>query len=316
MQQSHLTGGSRLRVIQFTKPSVRSSLGLIVFIALAYGAGKSEHFIIPAIIHFLRDHLHLSFHATFGPRPAVPVNTLTTIVLVRSAYVLLITWIALKIDGTSWRQAGFSKRGAFRHYGYGLVTGFLAITVLMGLLWLSHSLIFDGLRLHRGQIVSYGLRWLFGLLMVGIAEEGLDRGYALTAIARIFGVLPAVVLTSLVFAFAHANNPGENLIGLLQVFLFGAIAALSVFRTGSLWWAVAFHGMWNWTQEFFYGTLGSGYWYDGHLLQFRPQGKDFISGGTDGPEGSIFALLILAALLAYEIVWRSRHPDYTRNPLE
>jgi membrane protease YdiL (CAAX protease family) len=293
-----------LFIIPSVRPSARSALGLIVFIALAYGADKSEHFILPTTIYFLREHLHLNFHATFGPLPAVPVNTLSTIVLVRATYVLIITWIVLKIDGTSWHQAGFSKRRAFRHYGYGLITGFVAITIIMGLLWISDSLIFDGLRLHSSQMASYGLRWLLGLLMVGIAEEVVDRGYALTSIARIFGVLPAVVVTSLVFAFGHAGNPGENPLGLLQVFLFGAVAALSVFRTGSLWWAVAFHGMWDWAQEFLYGTLGSGYWYDGHLLQFRPQGKEFASGGTDGPEGSVFAFLVLAALLAYEINWR------------
>lgn len=176
----------------------------------------------------------------------------------------------------------------------------------MGLLWISHALVFDGLQLHSAQILFYGLRWLLGLLLVGIAEEALERGYALTSVARISGVLPAVVLTSFVFAAGHAGNPGENLLGLVQAFLFGTVAAFSVFRTGSLWWAVAFHGMWDWAQEFFYGTLGSGYWFDGHLMQFRPHGRDLISGGTAGPEGSLYALLVLATLLAYEMGWLCR----------
>jgi membrane protease YdiL (CAAX protease family) len=108
------------------------------------------------------------------------------------------------------------------------------------------------------------MRWLFGLLMVSISEESLDLGYALISLALILGVLPTIILTSSVFTAAHIGSPGENVLGLLQVSLFGAVCALSVFRTGLPWWAVAFHGMWNWTQEFLYGTLGSGYWTTGH----------------------------------------------------
>ena len=76
----------------------------------------------------------------------------------------------------------FSNKRALRHYAFGLITGFVAITVLMGLLWISHALVFDGLQLHSAQIATYGSRWLLGLLLVGIAEEGLERGYALTSI--------------------------------------------------------------------------------------------------------------------------------------
>jgi len=294
---------------QYSRPSLRAVLALVVFILLAYLAGKSESFILPAIVSFLQSTLHLNFRPIFGPQPAVSVNKLTTIVIFRSVNALLITWIALKIERRPWRAFGYSRAGAFRHYGIGLLIGFVAISALMVMMWLSHVLIFDGQRLHGSDIVTYGLRWLVGLLMVGIAEECTDRGYALVSIARIFGALPAVLITSCVFAAGHAGNPGENFLGLLQVFLFGAILALSVFRTGSLWWAVAFHGMWDWAQESFYGTLGSGYWFDGHLFQFRPRGIGILSGASVGPEGSVYCLVVLGVLLAYELFWRCRYPQ-------
>ncbi len=296
-------------VLRYSRPSLRAVLALGVFILLAYLEAKAERLILPTVAHFLQNSAHLNFQPIFGPLPAVSVNRLTIIVVFRSIYVLLITWIALKIDRRSWGAVGYSRVDALRHYGGGLLAGFLAISTLMAAMWLSHVLIFDGLRLHGAEILTYSLRWLVGLLLVGIAEECLDRGYALIAIARIFGALPAVLITSCVFAAAHAGNPGENFLGLVQVFLFGALLALSVFRTGSLWWAVAFHGMWDWAQESFYGTLGSGYWFDGHLFQFRPRGSDLLSGATVGPEGSVYCLVILGALLAYELLWRYRHPQ-------
>ena len=106
--------------------------------------------------------------------------------------------------------------------------------------------------------------------------------------------------------WGHFGNPGENALGLIQVFAFGLFCSVNVLRTRSIWWAAAFHGAWNWTQESFYGTIGSGYWFDAHLYQFRPRGKELISGGTAGPEGSIFVFVILAALLSYEIVMLRR----------
>ena len=294
---------------KYSRPSLRAVVALVVFILLAYLTGKSEKFILPMIVDFLQSTWHLNFRPIFGQKPAVTVNRLTTIVIFRSVCVLLITWIALKIERRPWRAVGYSRVGALRHYGIGLLVSFLAISALMMLMWLSHVLIFDGQQLHGSDTVTSGLRWLVGLLMVGIAEECAYRGYALVSIARVFGAVPAVLITSCIFAAGHAGNPGETFLGLLQVFLFGAVLALSVFRTGSLWWAVAFHGMWNWAQESFYGTLGSGYWFDGHLFQFRPQGSGILSGTSVGPEGSAYCLLVLGALLAYELVWRCRHPQ-------
>jgi membrane protease YdiL (CAAX protease family) len=181
------------------------------------------------------------------------------------------------------------------------MTGFVAISLLIAMMWLSGALTFDGLKLHGTLALEYGLRWLLSLLLVGIAEECMNRAYILIALARAFGLVTAVMLTSITFAMAHAGNPGENLAGLLQVFLFGSVCALSVFRTGSVWWAVAFHGAWNWAQEYFYGTLGSGYWYDGHLFQLRAHGRPLLSGSTVGPEGSIYVFVVLGCLLAYEV---------------
>lgn len=77
---------------------------------------------------------------------------------------------------------------------------------------------------------------------------------------------------------------------------------MNVLRTGSIWWAAAFHAAWDWTEESFYGTIGSGYWFEGHLLQFRPRGASIISGSTAGPEGSLLVFVVLGILLASEFV--------------
>lgn len=289
------------------KATPRTFIGLLAFIIMLYAAHRAEHLVTPFLIGIAEERLHLGFSPAFSTERAVPVNLLTLIVVLRSVYVLAATAIALRIERKPWSAAGFAATGGLRFYLGGFATGFVCISVLVAIMWLSGSLTFDGLQLHGSDIVAYCVRWLIGLLLVGVAEEGEDRGYALLALSRIAGKLPAVLIISFIFAAGHAGNPGENILGLAQVFLFGVVTALSVFRTGSLWWAVGFHGMWDWAQEYFYGTEGSGYWYDGHLFQFRPHGVDMLSGGTVGPEGSLFVFLILGALLLREVLaWRGR----------
>jgi len=60
-------------------------------------------------------------------------------------------------------------------------------------------------------------------------EETFFRGYIFTAASRTYGVVPALVLSSLVFAVAHVN-----LDAFLPILLIGAIFAVTYWKTGSL----------------------------------------------------------------------------------
>jgi hypothetical protein len=66
-----------------------------------------------------------------------------------------------------------------------------------------------------------------------------------------------------------------------------------LWRTGSLWWAIGVHTSWDWAQSFLYGVADSGLMTQHHLLATHPVGKPILSGGTTGPEGSIFAIVVL-----------------------
>ena len=47
---------------------------------------------------------------------------------------------------------------------------------------------------------------------------------------------------------------------------------MNVLRSGSIWWAIAFHAAWDGTEESFYGTIGSG---DGHGLAARDSSRTY-----------------------------------------
>jgi hypothetical protein len=71
------------------------------------------------------------------------------------------------------------------------------------------------------------------------------------------------------------------------------VFCFSLWRTGSLWWAIGFHAAWDWSQSFLYGVADSGLMIQHHLLATHPVGKPVLSGGATGPEGSIFILVVL-----------------------
>jgi len=76
--------------------------------------------------------------------------------------------------------------------------------------------------------------------------------------------------------------------------LIGLAFCLSIWRTGSLWWAIGFHAAWDWAQSFLYGVADSGILVQGRLFATHPVGRPVLSGGLTGPEGSVFILPTVA----------------------
>jgi membrane protease YdiL (CAAX protease family) len=83
---------------------------------------------------------------------------------------------------------------------------------------------FGGLALHRPALLKYASLWAIGFLLVGFVEEFLYRGYVQFALAQAIGFWPAAVVWSLTFGATHRSNPGENLVGSLEVFLLAIFA--------------------------------------------------------------------------------------------
>jgi CAAX protease family protein len=112
----------------------------------------------------------------------------------------------------------------------------------------------------------------------------------------------AAWVTSTLFGFLHTTNNGENWIGIFSAAGIGFVFCVSIWVTGSAWWAIGCHAAWDWAETFFYGTADSGLVPKGHFLSTAPAGNIFWSGGTDGPEGSILILGILVLVIVALLV--------------
>lgn len=225
--------------------------------------------------------------------------------------VVFATWIMAKIEKRPVDVYGLGGSQKLRHFATGLIWGVAFLSLLVLTLKSSGLLVFNQRLLSGASILRYGSIWLVGFLLVALLEEYLVRGYLLFTLSRglsgIYGALnaanprplgfwTAALLLSLLFGLGHESNPGESPIGLLSAGLASMVFCLSLWRTGSLWWAIGFHATWDWAQSFLYGVADSGTMVSFHLFSTHPVGRPLLSGGATGPEGSIYILPIMTLI--------------------
>jgi membrane protease YdiL (CAAX protease family) len=140
-----------------------------------------------------------------------------------------------------------------------------------------------------------------------VAALGLFPCFALHQKAAARGAFwQAAWVTSTLFGLIHTFNGGENSMGIFAAACIGFVFCVSVRVTGSAWWAIGCHAAWDWSESYFYGTANSGLAARGHLLTSAPFGNPLLSGGADGPEGSVLVLGAIGLLLVLLIVFHAR----------
>jgi uncharacterized protein len=127
------------------------------------------------------------------------------------------------------------------------------------------------------------------------------------------GFWQAAWLTSTIFGAGHTGNNGEHWIGIFAAAFIGFVFCVSVWVTGSAWWAIGCHAAWDWAETYFYGTADSGFVAPGHLLTTSPSGNPLWSGGTVGPEGSLLIIPVVLLILAWLLIFY-RHPTPVEIP--
>jgi membrane protease YdiL (CAAX protease family) len=248
--------------------------------------------------------------------------------------VLVATWLLAAIERRPVAAYGFTPRRSLPNFAAGLACGVALLSLLVVMLRAAGLLVFDARLLSGAAVLRYGTVWLTGFLLVGLFEESYSRGYLQYTLTRglsgtwrwLFGAEHAnavgfwiaALILSFAFGFGHRANPGESPLGMLSAGLAGFLFCFSLWRTGSLWWAIGFHASWDWAQSFLYGVPDSGLMAQGHLFATHPVGKPYLSGGLTGPEGSLFILPIVA-LTAAAIVFTlpqacANDPAPTRRP--
>jgi membrane protease YdiL (CAAX protease family) len=178
----------------------------------------------------------------------------------------------------------------------GALLGFLEISLLVGVIYAFRAYSFGPLALHGPQIIRWAVLWALCLTFVGLFEEFLFRGYSLFTLSSGVGFWPAAIVLSLLFARVHWDNSGESRVGVAGVFVVGLLWCFTVRRTGSLWLAVGMHAAFDFGETFLYSVPDSGMVLPGHLSDATLHGPAWLTGGSVGPEASIFDFVLLFIL--------------------
>jgi len=215
-------------------------------------------------------------------------------------------WIMARIERRPFGAYGLPPRMAFgKLFWLGALWGLVALTLLMIVLRGAGVFYFGGLALHGVRVLKFAAFWGGFFLLVGLFEEFLMRGYTLFTLMQAFGFWPAAIVLSVLFGAIHLANQGEAWIGAAAAGLIGFFFCLTLRRTGNLWFAVGFHASWDWGETYLYSVPNSGTVAPGHLLSSSFHGSPLLSGGSVGPEGSVFVFVIMAGLW---VIFDRLHP--------
>ena len=209
--------------------------------------------------------------------------------------VFLSALIMTKIERRSFGAYGLPLKGVFgKLFWIGVLWGLATMSAEMATMAALGGFSFETFALSGVAAIQYGLGWAFGFLLVGLAEEFQYRGYAQYTLSTAIGFWPSAVVWSAVFAWGHRGNLGENWMGLVEVIVFSFFCCFTLWRTGTLWFAVGFHAAGDFAEQFLFSVPNSGLRATGVLLNSSVHGPNWLTGGTVGPEGSVLSLILLA----------------------
>ncbi len=211
-----------------------------------------------------------------------------------------------------------SGLGIDHHWARELVGGFalgaIAMLVIFAIELAAGWIVIDRVgpspALTLSDLATSQAGWLVVMVLVGVSEEMLSRGYHLKNLSEGFrrlGGVPSVVFASLVsslfFGLLHAMNPNSSAISNLGVTLAGIMLATARIATGSLAAPIGLHISWNLFQGPILGFPVSGNTTDHSWVEITQGGNTTWTGGEFGPEAGLIGVTATLMLLATFVVW-------------
>lgn len=151
---------------------------------------------------------------------------------------------------------------------------------------------------------------LLAFVIQASTEEFVFRGWMMNRLTERFGLWVGILGNSLLFTLMHVEiGTGEStpivmvLLFTVMTLLFSIFLSLLVIRQGSVLGACAWHASWNWMFITWFGlpTTGIELGLSPLLvdLEIADDAAAWLTGGSEGPEGSVItvAVLLIACVL-------------------
>lgn len=221
------------------------------------------------------------------------------------AALVFAAWLRF-FERRSWASVGLgvredTRRNYLRGFGLGLL---MAATVVGSVQLLGGYSIEAELNLQLRDLVPILILMLAFMLQSG-TEELVFRGWMLGRIAARYGLWAGVIGNSVLFTLMHVDTDALAALGMAGIImftfatlLFSIFLSLLAIRERSIWGAAAWHASWNWMFITWFGLPTTGI--ELNLvplisdLKPVPDAAVWLTGGTDGPEGSVLTPVVLA----------------------
>lgn len=191
----------------------------------------------------------------------------------------------------------FSKNGMVKSLTIGIILGAVlqSLTILVIYLKGGYSVI-------SINPILFILPPLTGAITSAIVEEILMRGIIFRITEEKLGSYFALIISAILFGAMHIANPNSSLTaGIGLAIQAGLLLAAAYIYSRNLWFPIAIHFAWNFTQSAIFGANVSGNKVSKTLITSKIEGAEWFTGGQFGPEGSIqataFCLVATVTLL-------------------
>jgi membrane protease YdiL (CAAX protease family) len=281
---------------------IRAGWRLLIFFAIFASLAATCRF----TLHFIP--------AVRAWEESLPKHTFipSALLLEKAIQILILSisvWIMSRVERKTFADYALPFTGNFaKRFCQGLPFGFAMLSLVIALITAFHGFSISGLALTATEAVKYGAFYAAGFILVGLFDEFSFRGYMQATLGSGMGFWPAAIVLSLAFGALHLSNSGEAVTGAVMAGSFGLLATFSLRRTGNIWFAIGTHAAFDWGETFVYSVPDSGLPAQGHLFNSSFHGPFWLTGGSVGPEGSAFAILVLLiGALAIHFLFPVRH---------
>jgi len=234
--------------------------------------------------------------------------------------VVFAAWLRF-FERRSWASVGLGiSKGTGRNYVLGFGIGLLmAASVVYAVRLLGGYAIEAEVNLQLRDLAPI-LILMFAFMLQSGVEELIFRGWMLGRIAARYGLWAGVIGNSILFTLMHfdgdvsALGVSGTLLFVAATLLFAVFLSLLVIKEKSVWGAAAWHAAWNWMFITWFGLPTTGI-----ELNLSPLVSDlmpapgaavWLTGGTDGPEGSVLTPIVLTL----GCLWLARSLRRNRSP--
>lgn len=229
-----------------------------------------------------------------------PWLTLVVGLLTAVAAVVVYRWVVQRTEHRPVTE--LTRSGAWRAVGRGILVGTATFVAVIGSLALPGDFAVDGWGSATGAIGLIGF-----MAAVAVTEELLFRGVLFRIAEDHLGTWAALLATSALFGLAHLLNEHATLWGATAVAIeAGGMLTAAYIATRSLWLPIGLHFGWNFAASGIFSTEVSGNGPTRGLLESSTSGSTLVTGGSFGPEASVYSVLFSALVTAGLLVLARR----------